>query len=163
MYLKSIHVQHYKSLDNVSVDFAPDVTVVVGPNGVGKSNFVDVLRFLRDAVTDDLEHAVTKREGIQRLLQTYKTKPYKIGIRCDFAESDGLDSASYALHLTSVGAGGYRVENETYQACLDSLGGGYIDKDFRWSRDARGRAQATINGRNPVGLTSSSTWHSNEG
>lgn len=163
MYLKSIHVQHYKSLDNVSVDFAPDVTVVVGPNGVGKSNFVDVLRFLRDAVTDDLEHAVTKREGIQRLLQTYKTKPYKIGIRCDFAESDGQDCASYALHLTSVGSGGYRVENETYQACLDSLGGGYIDRVFRWSRDAKGRTQTTINGRNPLGLTSNRTWHSNEG
>ena len=76
MYLSKLQVQHYKSLDDVSVDFAPDVTLVVGPNGVGKSNFVDVLRFLRDAVVKDLERAVTKREGIQRLLQTYKTKPF---------------------------------------------------------------------------------------
>ena len=55
MYLNSLKVQHYKSLDDVSVDFAPDVTVVVGPNGVGKSNFVDVLRFLRDAVAECAE------------------------------------------------------------------------------------------------------------
>lgn len=72
MYLKSLKVQHYKSLDDVSVDFSEDVTVVVGPNGVGKSNFVDMLRFLHDAVTDDLEHAVTKRGGIQRVLPTFE-------------------------------------------------------------------------------------------
>lgn len=114
MYLKSLKVQHYKSLDNVSVDFAPDVTVVVGPNGVGKSNFVDVLRFLRDAVTDDLEHAVTKREGIQRLLQTYKTKPYQIGIGCQFLPnaSNGSGNGKYDIRLKAVGSSNYAVESE---------------------------------------------------
>jgi predicted ATPase len=114
MFLKTLKVQHYKSLDDVSVDFAPDVTVVVGPNGVGKSNFVDVLRFLRDAVTDDLEHAVTKREGIQRLLQTYKTKPYKIGIECNFwsNSADDLIFGHYKVRLKAVGKSNYAVENE---------------------------------------------------
>lgn len=116
MYLKSLKVQHYKSLDDVSVDFAPDVTVVVGPNGVGKSNFVDVLRFLRDAVTDDLEHAVTKREGIQRLLQTYKTKPYKIGIECQFlpSSSDNLEIGTYSVRLKAMGSSNYAVESESF-------------------------------------------------
>lgn len=114
MYLKTLRVQHYKSLDDVSVEFAPDVTVVIGPNGVGKSNFVDVLRFLRDAVTDDLEHAVTKREGIQRLLQTYKTKPYQIGIGCQFWSnpSDGSGNGKYDVRLKAVGSNNYAVESE---------------------------------------------------
>lgn len=114
MYLSSLKVQHYKSLDDVTVNFAPDVTVVVGPNGVGKSNFVDVLRFLRDAVTGDLEHAVTKREGIQRLLQTYKTKPYKISIESSFLSPSIEDYCvgHYKFRLSAVGKSNYAVESE---------------------------------------------------
>lgn len=114
MYLKSIKIQHYKSLGDVSVDFTPDVTVIVGPNGAGKSNFVDVLRFLHDAVSDDLEHAITKREGIGRLLQSYKTKPYKIGIKIEFlSNSTGeVVSANYDVQLKAIGKSNYSVEAE---------------------------------------------------
>lgn len=46
MRLTSFRVQHYKSIDDITLDIAPDVTVIVGPNGAGKSNFVDAMRFL---------------------------------------------------------------------------------------------------------------------
>lgn len=144
MYLKSLQVQHYKSLDDVSVDFAPDVTVVVGPNGVGKSNFVDVLRFLRDAVTDDLEHAVTKREGIQRLLQTYKTKPYKISTRLELSGlvasyKELLDKASYKFSLKSIGTSDYAVESEDASIANDEFGIGAFTNVYRMTRDTKGQ------------------------
>lgn len=41
-----------------------DLVVLVGPNGAGKSNFVEGLRFLRDALTIGLDSAITKRGGI---------------------------------------------------------------------------------------------------
>lgn len=143
MYLNSLKVQHYKSLDDVSVDFAPDVTVVVGPNGVGKSNFVDVLRFLRDAVTDDLEHAVTRREGIQRLLQTYKTKPYKIAIQLELnsprvSANEEQDKASYKLLLKSIGTSDYGVESEGASIATDESGLGALTNLRRMTRDAKG-------------------------
>jgi len=144
MYLKSLKVQHYKSLDDVSVDFAEDVTIVVGPNGVGKSNFVDVLRFLRDAVADDLEHAVTKREGIQRLLQTYKTKPYKIGIQCEWLPTQSnamLQSATYGLQLKSISNREYVVANEVAVISQDELGINFISKGWSLNRHANGTAQ----------------------
>jgi predicted ATPase len=138
MYLNSLKVQHYKSLDDVSVDFAPDVTVVVGPNGVGKSNFVDVLRFLRDAVTDDLEHAVTKREGIQRLLQTYKTKPYKIGIESQFLSTSPEDSSvgHYKVRLKAVGKSNYAVESEDAM-CIPLSNLPNQDASLFFARDSR--------------------------
>lgn len=148
MYLKSLKVQHYKSLDDVSVDFAPDVTVVVGPNGVGKSNFVDVLRFLRDAVTDDLEHAVTKREGIGRLVQSYKTKPYKIGIRVEF-KGDTLptkneqEAASYTLCLRQIGSSDYAVESEEISIATDEIGVGFLTDHYKITRNSRGHAVMT--------------------
>lgn len=146
MYLKTLKVQHYKSLDDVSVDFAPDVTVVVGPNGVGKSNFVDVLRFLRDAVTDDLEHAVTKREGIQRLLQTYKTKPYKINVQLELlglgdSSSELHDKANYKVVLKSIGNSDYAVETEEASIAIDELGIGYATNLVRLNRDLKGHVR----------------------
>ena len=143
MFLKNLKVQHYKSLDDVSVDFAPDVTVVVGPNGVGKSNFVDVLRFLRDAVTDDLEHAVTKREGIQRLLQTYKTKPYKINVQLELfglgdSSSELHDKANYKVVLKSIGNSDYAVETEEASIAIDEHGIGYAKNLVRLNRDLKG-------------------------
>jgi predicted ATPase len=128
MFLSSLKVQHYKSLDNVAVEFASNVTVIVGPNGVGKSNFVDVLRFLRDAVVGDLEHAITKREGIGRLLQSFKTKPYKIGIQSQFAtnEPEQFESANYDVQLKAVGKSNYAVDSES---------GGYIGTPFNESNE----------------------------
>ncbi len=107
MGLRTFHVEHYKSLNDITLDFADDVTVIVGPNGVGKSNFVDALQFLRDAAGENLERAIAQREGISRLLQTYKTKPYQIAMRCDL-DNDG----SYAMKLKADGTAGYAVVNE---------------------------------------------------
>ncbi len=133
MYLSALNVQHYKSLDNVTVDFQPDVTVIVGPNGVGKSNFVDVLRFLRDVVVDDLEHAITKREGIGRLLQSYRTKPYKIGIQTRFSstEIEYIESAEYDTQLKAVGKSSYAVDSEKMSyVCIPPNGVGNKNTSF---------------------------------
>ncbi len=141
MYLKTLKVQHYKSLDDVSVDFSPDVTVVVGPNGVGKSNLVDALRFLRDAVTDDLEHAITKREGMGRLLQSYKSKPFKIGVQLKWEASRSESSeeyAEYALQLKSLGTSGFAIESEKSNINHDELGIGHTTFQEQMARDAKG-------------------------
>ena len=144
MYLKSLKVQHYKSLDDVSVDFAPDVTVVVGPNGVGKSNFVDVLRFLRDAVTDDLEHAITKREGMGRLLQSYRSKPYKIEFDCLFDSGDVgvapfVQRGHYLVRLKPLGRNSFSIEREYGDATSSFLNA--RDRTERFTRNGRGQIE----------------------
>lgn len=115
MYLQSAHIRHYKSLDDVRVDFAEPITVIVGPNAVGKSNVVDCLRFVRDAVVTDLEHAVGKRGGIGRVRQYSRTKPYKVSITLNFVQSfeeHQPESASYEFTLQSLTGGNYIVEHE---------------------------------------------------
>ena len=42
-------VQNFKSIRDVTVELAP-VTVLVGKSGTGKSNFVEAIRCLRDAL-----------------------------------------------------------------------------------------------------------------
>ena len=142
MRLKTVKVQHYKSLDDVTVDLHPEVTVIVGPNGVGKSNFVDALRFLRDAVTDDLDDAIRQREGIVRLLQSYKTKPYQIGL--SFAFIDRNLQMNYGLQIKGRSNGDWSIvreifahnENPDKSSAAASLS---LDNRTPFQRDVTGR------------------------
>lgn len=112
MFLKSAHIQHFKSLDNVRLEFARPITVLVGPNAVGKSNIVDALRFVRDAVAFDLEHAVSSRGGMARVRQYSKTKPFKMSMRLDM-EDEGVHTPQfYEFSIKSETGSNYSVDAE---------------------------------------------------
>ncbi len=122
MQLRAAHFRHYKGLDDVRVEFAHPITVIVGPNAVGKSNLVDALRLLRDAVNTDLDHAIVKRGGITRIRQHSRSKPFKVHFGLDLVQArpDGLtlEPVSYELTLQSKVAGNYLVENEEARCFL---------------------------------------------
>ena len=47
MKIKRIDIIGFKSfVDKVSLDFPAGITVIVGPNGCGKSNIVDAIRWV---------------------------------------------------------------------------------------------------------------------
>lgn len=132
MKLTDVHIHHYKSLSSVTLNLHPQVTVLVGPNAAGKSNFVDALRFLRDAAKDSLDHAVVARGGLTRIRQSSTGRPFNIGLGIEVLQSfdDHEDQpGSYSLDIASTG-GNYRVEreevishSEDYQHTDDEDGG----------------------------------------
>jgi chromosome segregation protein len=47
MKLKKLEIVGFKSFcDKASIDFPPGISAVVGPNGCGKSNIIDALRWV---------------------------------------------------------------------------------------------------------------------
>lgn len=113
MRLVDLSISHYKSLSDIALNDIQPVTVLVGCNGAGKSNVADALRFLRDAVSQGLDHAVSTRGGIGLIRQYSPTKPFQISFDFGFAEDNNpLPVARYQLTLTSLREGNFRVERE---------------------------------------------------
>ena len=88
-----------------------DLVVLVGPNGAGKSNFVEGLRFLRDALTIGLDSAITKRGGIDLIRRKLpEGRPPDMEI-----EAKGLADGytfSYRVTIGAVGGGEWLIKGE---------------------------------------------------
>jgi len=75
---------------------------LVGPNASGKSNFLDVFRFLHDIVSvgGGLGEAVRKRFGVSKLRSLAARNPSDVVIDVRLASSDGADAWGYELRLS---------------------------------------------------------------
>jgi len=64
----SIHLENWRNFVRIQTDLERRV-FLVGPNASGKSNLLDVFRFLHDIVSvgGGLEEAVRRRGGVSRL------------------------------------------------------------------------------------------------
>jgi predicted ATPase len=108
--LKTLTVSNYRSLGrNVRIDFG-DLTVFVGTNGSGKSNVMDALRFVADALTMGLSGAIATRQGIGSVRRWSAGRPHDVAFRLDLTLPSG--PASYAFELNGSSAEEYRVKIE---------------------------------------------------
>lgn len=78
--LAQVRAKNFRSLRDVTVELQP-LNVLVGPNASGKSNFLDVIQFLGDAVREDLRPALERRGGFERVFyRGDPTRPAKVEI-----------------------------------------------------------------------------------
>ena len=88
---------------------------VIGANAVGKSNFLDALRFLRDVASPagakpaagGLQEAINRREGLAKLRCLNAQKDPEV--RIDVVLLDGADHWQYALGFKGEGKGNNRI------------------------------------------------------
>ncbi|MFJ4939644.1 AAA family ATPase [Streptomyces pseudovenezuelae] len=64
--LLELHVENFRSLRDVTIPLGP-LTVLVGANGVGKSNVLKVFDLLADIIRTDLEPALETRGGFDEV------------------------------------------------------------------------------------------------
>lgn len=108
--IRQVRIRNYKSIANAVVDLDL-LTVFVGANGAGKSNFSDALAFVRDSLTHSVELAFKNRGGIQAVRRRSGGHPthIAIGLSIDLGEEG---QASYEFEIEAESDGGFRVSKE---------------------------------------------------
>jgi predicted ATPase len=81
-WVNRVRVANYKSIAACDVRLGP-LTVLVGPNGVGKSNFLDALAFVADAVGATPYQAIDARGGLPEILRRVPEKTGSFSITLD--------------------------------------------------------------------------------
>lgn len=104
-----VRVKNYKSLGEVNVRLG-QLTILVGLNGAGKSNFIDVLQFVAQGI-ENLNRAIEARGGIS-LLRRWSSPdepPHTISITLNV--EDDLLQGEFHIEIASD-PDGYHVERE---------------------------------------------------
>ena len=109
-FLTRVVLRNYKSIGNCDVKLGP-LTFLVGANGSGKSNFLDALHFVRDALTGTLENALNERGGLTEVRRRSGGHPNNFGIRLEFRLIDGR-AARYSFNIGALSERGYVVQRE---------------------------------------------------
>jgi predicted ATPase len=63
MKIESIRLKNFKAFKEVEISSLPNFCVFVGANGTGKSTLFSVFGFLRDAMTSNVNTALSKLGG----------------------------------------------------------------------------------------------------
>jgi len=109
-FVKRVQIRNYKSIGNCVVALGP-LTILVGRNGSGKSNFLDALRFVADGLQTSLDHAVKTRGGVDAVRRRSTGHPRNFSISLEINLRDGK-TAAYGFEIGSQPEGGFFVKQE---------------------------------------------------
>lgn len=101
MIVSKLVLKNWRNFRDVEVRMGNRV-FVIGPNASGKSNFLDVFRFLRDIVKPGggLQKAIIDRGGLSKIRCLAARRDPDIGITVHFSEGSGdSDSWRYAMSV----------------------------------------------------------------
>lgn len=155
-FLRRVRIRGYKSIAFCDVTLEP-LTILVGRNASGKSNFLDALAFLRDVVVKGVRQAVHDHGGADAVLCKWSDEPrVTIEIEANYLPQRESDvwTAFYKVELDLSNRSSPRIVREQLQqGSLDnpiprvtyavdsgdvSWGGAWceiLDKDWRKLRD----------------------------
>src|SRR6202047_1903645 len=101
---------NHKSIERCDIRLR-SLTVLVGRNGSGKSNFLDALRFVSDSLKSPIEHALQTRGGIDAVRGLSTGHPHNFAIGME-VELPGGEMASYSFEITAKAKGGFEIRRE---------------------------------------------------
>lgn len=112
MLVVRLKLKNWRNFKEVEVNLRERV-YIIGPNASGKSNLLDVLRFLRDVAKPEgggLQRAVKERGGLSKLRCLLARKDPEVLIEIDLTEKAETDAVwRYTLAFRSEGKGAQRL------------------------------------------------------
>ncbi len=120
MYISRLKLLNWRNFDKIELDLVHRV-FIVGANASGKSNLLDVIRFLRDIVKQagGLQYAVEQRGGVSKIRCLAARKNTNVEIEVEFSD-DKIAPWRYRLVFKHAGGGIVKsqaiiVEEEVWQ------------------------------------------------
>lgn len=110
VFLREVRIRNFKSISKCAVSFRP-VTLLVGRNGSGKSNFLDALRFVVDGLQTSLDYAIRQRGGIDNVRRRSTGHPRDFAIELLVTLAGG-DVATYSFEIAARPNRGFAVKRE---------------------------------------------------
>jgi predicted ATPase len=137
-------VEGYASIQSAAVDLG-DVTILVGANGVGKSNFIDALELLGRIVDNELGLEIGLRGGAQALLHTGPQSASSVRLRIEASATAADATNAYEARLLPAANDTFVFGNEhVYFHAPDysnpyneSLGSGHRESRLSEAADAK--------------------------
>ncbi|MGB4849454.1 MAG: AAA family ATPase [Saprospiraceae bacterium] len=107
MIINNIKLTNWKNFQHADVDLANRV-FVVGANASGKSNFLDVIRFMRDIVKQagGMQYAVEQRGGVSKIRCLSARKRSDVAIEISLSENDSTEKTLWKYYLSFKHSGG---------------------------------------------------------
>jgi predicted ATPase len=113
MYITRLKLKNWRNFREAEMDLA-ERTYIIGPNASGKSNLLDVFRFLREVCKPaggGLQQAVKNRDGISKLRCLHHRRDSEVRIEVHLADKPdgGQPDWRYVLGFKSEGKGAQRL------------------------------------------------------
>ena len=90
MSIKRLQVSNFRSFRNLDIELG-SFNVVIGANASGKSNFIEIFKFMRDITNHGLRNAISMQGGVEYLanVSIRSSKPLSLEFTCDY-ETKGV-------------------------------------------------------------------------
>lgn len=118
-FITRVTLRNYRSIGQCDVALGP-LTYLVGANGAGKSNFLDALHLVSDALTSSLDQALNSRGGLAEVRRRSAGHPTNFGIRLEFMLNGRR--GHYAFNVGALKDRGFEVQVE--ECALGGKGAG---------------------------------------
>ena len=115
--ITKVWAKNFRSVESAELDLGR-LTTLVGPNASGKSNLMDILRFVHDASLKGIELAITDRGGINSVehrSSKSRTPDVELGLQYRGLARNRTDDVEYSFVLSNKGKGGYGVRQEHFK------------------------------------------------
>jgi predicted ATPase len=106
VFISELSTKNFRQLEDVILPFSDDVTVLIGPNNVGKSNVIDALKFVQEGFGGRaIAQLLSSRQGFQRIVTGHLATSF-------FSLHVGLGSTgdSYSIEVDARGLRSERAQ-----------------------------------------------------
>jgi predicted ATPase len=109
--LKKIVLKGYKSIRDQTIELS-DINLLIGANGVGKSNFLSFFQLLNHITNGNLQNYVAQKGGANTFLYGGAKKTRNISVELYFEAGDMNHANKYELHLSFASGGRFFISEE---------------------------------------------------